>query len=440
MPFEPLWLVILMRIAYLAAGAAGMYCGSCLHDNTLAAQMLKMGEDVVLVPIYTPIRTDESDVSEQRVFFGGINVYLQQKWKLFRHLPRWIDRWLDHPAILRQLSGRADSVDPSQLGDLTVSMLRGESGNQLKELEALVDWLIDEVKPDVVHLSNSMMLGLARMIAERCGPPVVCSLSGEDIFIEQLPPPYYQQVRQLLRERVADVHAFVALNEYYANFMSDYLSVEREKIRVIPHGLNLEGHSQRAAENLSSAPRIGYLARVCHEKGLHLLVDACEQLAERPEFVALELHAAGYLGSRDRPYLAEIQQRVSEGTLAGRFRYVGELDRAQKIAFIQSLHVFSTPTIYRESKGLPALEAMANGVPVVLPNHGSFTELITDTQAGLLHEPENSTDLANTLAEIISNPVKAEQLGSSGRLAVEDRYHAAEMAQQTLSLYAELVV
>ncbi|MCG8450481.1 MAG: glycosyltransferase family 1 protein, partial [Pirellulales bacterium] len=178
-----------MKIAYLAAGAAGMYCGSCLHDNTLAAALLQLGEDVVLVPIYTPIRTDEVDVSQPRVFFGGINAYLQQKFRIFRHTPRWLDRLWDHPALLRLLAGRGASVDPAKLGDMTVSMLRGELGNQRKELDKLVDWLLDEVRPDVVHLSNSMMLGLARKIAQRCGPPVVCSLSGEDIFLEKLTPP-----------------------------------------------------------------------------------------------------------------------------------------------------------------------------------------------------------------------------------------------------------
>src|SRR6188768_1752046 len=121
-----------MRIAYLAAGAAGMYCGSCLHDNTLAAALLKLGEDVVLVPIYTPIRTDEQDVSEPRVFFGGINAYLQQKIPLFRRTPRWLDGWLDHPALLRLVAGRGLSVDPAKLGGMTVSMLRGEEGNQRK--------------------------------------------------------------------------------------------------------------------------------------------------------------------------------------------------------------------------------------------------------------------------------------------------------------------
>ena len=428
-----------MKIAYLAAGAAGMYCGSCLHDNTLAAQLLEMGEDVVLVPIYTPIRTDEADVSQNRVFFGGINVYLQQKWSLFRYLPKWFDGWLDHPAILGRLGGRASSVDPAQLGDLTVSMLRGESGNQHKELEVLVDWLIDEVKPDVVHLSNSMMLGLARMIAAKCGPPVVCSLSGEDIFLEQLVAPHYEQARQLLRERAADADALVALNTYYADFMANYLSVDRAKVHVIPHGLNLTGHSQRNPDSLPETPRVGYLARICPEKGLHLLLEACEQLAGREGLQNLELHAAGYLGAGDRAYLAEIQQRVRRGPLAGRFHYHGEPNRAEKIAFLQQLHLFSTPTIYRESKGLPALEALANGVPVVLPDHGSFPEIISATGGGILHRPEDTAHLADKIAELLTNPTQAVEMGRSGRVSVEQSYHAEAMAKKTMALYEDLV-
>src|SRR5262245_33522993 len=209
-----------MRIAYITAGAAGMYCGSCLHDNTLAAALLKLGEDVLLVPTYTPLRTDEPNVSIPRVFFGGINVYLQEKVPLFRHTPWWIDRLLDNPALLNSLSGRAGTVDPKQLGDLTVSMLRGEEGHQYKELEKLVNWLITQVKPDVIHLSNSMQLGMAREIHRYSGPPIVCQLSGEDLFLEKLTAPHYEQARSLLRERAADVDAFVAINHYYADFMA----------------------------------------------------------------------------------------------------------------------------------------------------------------------------------------------------------------------------
>ncbi|MEM6329694.1 MAG: glycosyltransferase family 4 protein, partial [Planctomycetota bacterium] len=367
-----------MKIAYIAAGAAGMYCGSCLHDNTLARAMLDLGEDVILVPTYTPIRTDEQDVSHGRVFFGGVNAYLQQHVPLFRYTPRWLDKLVDPilngPAFLNLVSKRGASVDPAKLGGMTVSMLRGEEGHQAKEVDKLVDWLIDEAKPDVVHLSNSMLLGMARRINQRCGPPVVCALSGEDIFLEKLAEPHYSEARRLLRERAAEVAAFTALNGYYADMMADYLSVDRAKVHVVPHGLDLEGYD--GDRSGGGRPVIGYLARVCHDKGLHVLVDACERIAGEHDFV---LHAAGYLGAADRPYLDALQRRVDRGPLAGRFAYHGELDRGQKLAFLHSLAVFATPTVYRESKGLPAIEALAAGTPVVLPEHGAFPELVAET-------------------------------------------------------------
>ena len=427
-----------MRIAYLAAGAAGMYCGSCLHDNTLAAALLKLGEDVILAPIYTPLRTDEADVSERRVFYGGINAYLQQKFPLFRRTPRWLDRWLDHPALLRWATRGAASVNPAKLGDMTVSMLRGEEGNQHKELDKLVDWLIDDVRPDVVHLSNSMMLGLARRIAARCGPPVVCSLSGEDIFLEKLTAPHYEQARQLLRERARDVHAFVALNNYYADFMAEYLEVPRERIHVIPHGLELEGHGNRRERVEGEPRRVGFLARICHDKGLHLLAEAGERLARRAEAPPFEVHAAGYLGGGDSAYLDEIEHRLNRGPLAGRFKYHGELDRPGKIAFLQSLDVMSLPTVYRESKGLSVLEALANCVPVVLPRHGAFPEMIADTGGGVLHEPLDAEDLANKLAALLNDPDHAQELGRRGQRVVNERYHARAMAERTLELYRDL--
>ncbi|MAT71315.1 MAG: hexosyltransferase [Planctomycetaceae bacterium] len=426
-----------MRIGYLAAGAAGMYCGSCLHDNTLAAALLKMGEDVILAPIYTPIRTDEPDVSQRRVFFGGINAYLQQKFPLFRRTPRWLDGWLDNPTLLRIVASRGASVDPAKLGDMTVSMLQGEQGNQRKELVKLVDWLLDEVRPDIVHLSNSMMLGLARMIRERCGPPIVCSLSGEDIFLEKLRPPHYERARELLRERAADVDAFVALNGYFADYMAEYLSVPRQRVHAIPHGLRLEGHDP-TRRTTGDIKRIGYLARICEDKGLHLLVEACEQLAADATIPAFELHAAGYLGAGDRAYLRDVRQRADKGRLRGRFFYHGELDRARKIAFLQSLAAFSTPTVYRESKGLPVLEAWANACPVVVPDHGAFTEMISASGGGLLHRAGDATDLAARLAEVLRDQAKGDDLGLSGRRAVERLYNDAAMAQATRSLYENL--
>jgi glycosyltransferase involved in cell wall biosynthesis len=145
------------------------------------------------------------------------------------------------------------------------------------------------------------------------------------------------------------------------------------------------------------------------------------------------------LGESDKRYLQQLEKRTATGPLAGRFRYVGELDRAQKIAFLQSLDVFSTPTVYRESKGIPALEAMANAVPVVLPAHGSFSEMIADTGGGVLHHPHDAADLADKLVELLRDPARAMQLGLAGQQAIHDRHHAPAMAGRTRELYLQLI-
>ncbi|HEX4129639.1 MAG TPA: glycosyltransferase family 4 protein [Pirellulales bacterium] len=429
-----------MKIVYLAAGAAGMYCGSCLHDNTLAAALHEQGEEILLAPTYTPLRTDEPNMSDPPpIFYGGINVYLEEKIPVFRWLPEWSVRWLDSPRLLKRLSKMNFAVRAEKLGPLTLSILRGEEGHQRRELERLVAWLRDEVRPDVVHLSNSMLAGLANRISVEVEVPVVCTLSGEDLFIERLPPRWYGRVREELRRRAKDIARFVALNDYYAEFMADYLNVDRAKITVIPHGLKLAGHGTRAARAAEQPPRIGYFARIAPEKGLHHLVDAFKLLAEDASLPLVRLAIAGYLNSGDRRYFDEQQARLAEWGLAERVDYHGEVSRDEKIAFLQSLDVMALPTVYRESKGLPMLEALANAVPVVVPSHGTFPELVADTGGGELFEPGNVTELAGVLRQLISDPQRNDELGRRGQQAVHDRYHDRLMAERHRALYAQVV-
>jgi glycosyltransferase involved in cell wall biosynthesis len=427
-----------MRIVYIAAGAGGMYCGSCLHDNTLAAAMRAQGDDMLLVATYTPIRTDEDDASAPPVHFGGINVFLQQWFPPFRWLPQWMDRWLNSSRLLRWLAGINIPVRAEKLGGLTLSMLRGEDGYQRKELTALVDWLAKEVRPDVVHLSNTMLAGTVRQITDRLDVPVVSSLTGEDLFIERLPPLYYGRVREELRRRAAGIARFVAFNDYYAEFMADYLAVDRKKISVIPHGLKLEGHGTRRSRD-DNEFHVGYLARIAPEKGLHHLVDAFKLLADDKTLPVARLHIAGYLNSADRAYFKQQQAKLASWGLENRVTYHGEVTREAKIAFLQNLDVMSIPTEYREAKGLPVLEALANAVPVVLPEHGTFPELVTDTGGGLLCEPNNPADLARVLKQLMLDRKKLDELGRSGQQAVQGRYHDRLMAERHRAMYQEVL-
>jgi len=426
-----------MRIAYISAGAAGMYCGSCMNANTLATALIAKGHEVALTPTYTPLRTDEETVTVDHVFFGAINVYLQQKLSLFRHTPGFLDRLLDRPKLLEWVSRFSASTDAKLLGSMTLSLLEGEHGKQKKELEKLVAWLRDDFKPDVVHLSFSMFLGFAHRLREELGAAVVCSLQGDDIFLDELEEPYHSKVMALIAEKQRDVAAFLAPCAYYADHMAGLLGVPREKIHVARLGIRAQDFADaQTREPTAERPfTIGYLARQCPEKGLHLLVDAFGLLAEEHGPEALRLRVAGYLGENDRPFVEELRERVRSWGLDGSVSWLEEVDRTAKVDFFHELDVFSMPAVYREPKGLSVLEAMASGVPVVQPRHGAFPEMLEATGGGLLAEPESAESLARELNRLYQEPDLRHELGARGREAVRRDFTAETEAEAVLAIY-----
>jgi glycosyltransferase involved in cell wall biosynthesis len=429
-----------VKIAYVGVGAAGMYCGSCLHDNTLAAALMRLGHDVTLLPTYTPMRTDEEGVAIDRVFYGAVNVYLQQKAGLFRHTPRWLDALLDRPALLSWVSRFAGSTDARELGELTVSTLAGEDGAQAKELDRLVRWLADELRPDVVHLSNSLFLGMARRLRRELGVPVVVSLQGEDLFLGELIEPWRSRALALLAERARDASLFVAPSRWYAAEMARLLGADDDGMRVVPLGIRLDQYAAEPSPRPHGAqPTIGYLARLCPEKGLHLLVDAFTRLAAEPGRESLRLRVAGYLAPKDRAWFEGIATRLAERGLADRWEHVGEVDLAAKVSFLRSLDVLAVPTVYREPKGLFALEAMANGVPVVVPDHGSFPEMLAETGGGVLVAPGSAEALADGLRTLLDDGERRRDLGRRGRAAVFAARGEEAMARATAAVLEEAV-
>jgi len=424
-----------MKIAYVSAGAGGMLCGSCMHDNALAAAIGRAGHDIVLIPTYTPIRTDERDVSLGQVFYGAVNVYLQGLSGFFRHTPRALDRLLDNPSLLRWVSRQAATTSAADLGGLTLSVLKGEEGDQAKELRRLVAWLKDEFKPEIVHLTNSMFLGMAASLKRELRVPVVCSVQGEDLFLDGLPEPHRANVRNELRRHAGDADAFIATTHEYAGRMSEMLALPADRMHVVPLGVNLSGLLEEAPPPAARPYTVGYLARVCPEKGFHLLAEAFRLLADRVGRERVRLRAAGYLGPGDKPWFEEVRARIQSWGLGDMFEYLGEVDRPGKVAFFRSIDVMSVPTIYKEAKGLSVLESLACGVAVVQPAHGSFPEMLERTGGGLLFEPGSASELAGALRSLMDDPARRAALGAAGRRAVAERCSDDVMARDTLKVY-----
>jgi glycosyltransferase involved in cell wall biosynthesis len=411
-----------------------MICGSCLHDNTLARAMIRRGVDVQLISTYTPIRTDEEDVSASGVFYGGLNVFLSQSIPFFRHLPSTLTRWLDNPKLIRWATNRASATSAKSLGALTVSMLRGAEGNQRRELEQLCTWLKD-LRPRLIVFSNMLIAGCIPRFKAELDVPLLVTLQGDDIFLDSLPEPYREQSLTELRRLVPQVDAFLVNSQFYADRMHSMLQIPREQFAIVPLGLDVTGFptpetndAGRSNPPASRPPTIGYLARVAPEKGFHLLVDAFLELRQRGTVPDVRLRVAGWQGPQHAAYFQQQLEKIRAAHCEDAFHYAGTVNRQQKVEFLRELDLFSVPTVYADPKGLFALEALAAGIPVVQPNHGAFPELLTATGGGRLVPPNDVSALATGLEQLLLNPAERRDLGRAGQGVVHARFNADAMA------------
>jgi len=439
-----------MNLVQLTPGAGGMYCGNCLRDNALVAAYRRRGHTALMVPLYLPLTLDETDLSAGTpVFFGGINVYLDQKATLFRSAPAWLRRWLASPELLRWTGRFAAKTRARDVADLALSMLRGEEGNQARDLDEFITWVRTQPKPDVVCLSNVLLTGVARRLRRDVGVPVVSLLGGEDAYLDSMPEPWRGEVWRTLAERATDIDLFVAPSRYFADRMRPRLGMPVERVEVVPAGINLEGypvpspapsftdHASRltAPARPSTVPVLGYLARMCPEKGLDTLVDAFIELRRRARIPTLRLKVAGGCGPGDEPFVEGLRARLRARGLSAEVEFHPNLDRTAKIAFLRSLTVFSVPALYGEAFGMYLLEALAAGVPVVQPAHAAFPEVVEATGGGVVCPPDDAAALAEAIEGLLLDTERCRALGEAGQRAVHTRFSIETAGDAMLRLF-----
>ena len=430
-----------MKIVLLTPGTGSYHCGVCMRDNALAKELHRQGHDALMLPMYLPLTLDEDAASpDSPIFFGGVSTYLREKIPWLRHMPRWMDRLLSSRGLLRLVAGKAAArTGGPDVAKLTLSMLRGEHGNQAAEIEELIAWLREHARPDAIWLSTALQAGLARRIKAELGVPVLGFLQGEDSFIDGLGAPWSERVWSLLAERMRDADRWIAPSQYFADLMARRLGEQR--LQVVPNGVSLEGYGLAP-----DRPRnvIGYLARFIPGKGLGLLIDAFITLKKRERFPDAKLRCAGSMTEGDERYVETLKARLRTAGCEQEVEWRPNLSRDEKIAFLEGLTLFSVPATYGEAFGLYVIEALAAGVPVVLPNVAAFPELIESTGGGRLfdfgaNEAESAERLAGALESLLAAPEQARALGENGRAAVQREYTISHLAERLASITREMI-
>ncbi|NQV02239.1 MAG: glycosyltransferase family 4 protein, partial [Bacteroidia bacterium] len=406
-----------MKIIQIVPGFGGtFYCGNCLRDNALVQSLREEGHEALTVPMYLPLTLNgETCPDEIPVFYGAVNLYLKQNYPWLRNMPGFMERFLNSRIVLSYAAHKAGSTRAEGLEEMTESMLLGSEGNQREELAVLVGFLRKE-KPDIVHLSNALLLGMAKQIREEVKAPVIFSLQDEDVWVDAMRTSYREQIWDLMAQNGKDVDGFIAVSHFYAGVMQQRMKIPDEKIYVVHNGVNPAAYEP--SPPASDPPAIGFLSRITEGNGFGLLIDAFIELKQSETFAPLRLYATGGMTGDDKPFINRQIKKLKRANLSRQVEIQHDFHQDSLIEFFRKLTLLSVPVLKGEAFGLYQIEALASGVPLVQPAVGAFPEIIEATEGGVVYQPNTSSALAAKLAEVLVSTSQLERMSKAGIEAV----------------------
>lgn len=427
-----------MKIVNIVPGFGGsFYCGNCLRDSSYVKSLQATGHDAITIPIYLPLTIDGEKQSKFPVFYGAINIYLKQSIPFLRKMPKWMENFFNSSFLLRYAAKKAGSTRAHGLEEMTMSMLRGHEGYQKEELQQLIDFLKNEIKPDVVHLSNALLMGLAGKIKEELGIPVVCSLQDEDVWIDAMADEYQERLWNLFSEKAKDISAFIAVSQFYADVMQKKMNIEKEKLNVIHIGIDPDVYDPKLpAQN---PPIIAFMSRMNEENGFEVFIDAFIKLKTKPKFKDVQIRLSGGMTGDDKLFIRKQVKKLKKYNLLEDVVFVDEYKEEFHNQFFQPVTLLSVPVLNGEAFGLYQIEALACGVPIVQPALGAFPEVIDASKGGKIYSPNTPESLAEKWAEVLSDREALEQMSINGRKSVEEKFNSKLLIDKMLDVYQSVV-
>lgn len=427
-----------MNIIQIIPGSGGsFYCGNCMRDSKYVNALRKLGHNVIKVPMYLPLFAEDQDNSDIPIFYGAISTYLKQQYPIFRKAPKWFDKILNSKPLMKLAASMAGSTRADGLEDMTISMLLGEEGKQKDELDEMVNWISEHCKPDVIHISNALLLGLARRIREKMSVPVVCSLQDEDVWVDAMKPEFRQKIWNLMHDRSKDVDAMIGVSHFFSNEMKKKMNLPDDKVHCLYLGVDYEDY--KFVSSAEKPRNVGYISRMCHENGFHIVVDAFILLKKDQRFKDVKLIATGGSTGDDSKYIKEQKRKIQNNGLEGDFEIIDNFEGDARNVFFEKVAIVSVPVLIGEAFGMYLLESMASGIPVVQPALGAFPEIIELSEGGIIYEPNTSEILSETWKSILLDPEKLESLSNAARQGVKEKFNIHNHANEIVDLYKKLI-
>lgn len=428
-----------MKILNIVPGFGGtFYCGNCLRDSVYTKTLKQLGHDVVILPIYLPLSNVDLNKTENEipVFYGAVNIYLKQNFKLFRNMPKWMYRFFDSYRILKFAAKKAGSTRAEGLEDMTISMLKGVDGYQKEELEKLCNYIKYQNKPDIIHLSNALLLGLASKLRNELSIPIVCSLQDEDVWVDAMRDGYRQQIWQLMNQNVKNVDAFIAVSDFFAKLMKDKMNIPDNKLHVVPIGINPDLYKMH--EPSFTPIIIGFLSRMCEENGFEILIDAFIKLKQKEVFANARLRLTGGKTGDDLFFIKKQLSKLKKHKMLDSVDFYDDFRTEQLSSFFNGLTVLSVPVLKGEAFGMYQLESLASGIPLVQPNLGAFPEIASITNGEEIYSPNTADALYNALFKLLLNKEKLSKMSKDGREAVEKKFNTQILSKKMIEIYTEI--
>ncbi len=427
-----------MRILQIIPGSGGsFYCGNCLRDSKYVDALRMQGHEVIKIPMYLPLFSDEHDITDIPVFYGAVSLYLKQLYPIFRKSPAWFDRFLNSKPVLKLAAGFAGSTRAKGLEEMTISMLLGEEGQQKEELDRMVDWITQHIKPDVIHLSNALLLGLAKRLKEKINVPLFCSLQDEDTWVDVMKPSSREIVWKLMESKANDVDGFIAVSDYYLEVMKKNMNIPGEKLHRVYIGIDPDEYEYFSPVNKQR--NIGFISHECFQNGLDILVDAFIELRSGKGFEDCNLIITGGSTGDDSRFIKNLSRKIRKKGLTGSVQFHKSFEGEGRKEFFRKVSVISVPVRKGEAFGIYLLESMASGIPVVQPDLGAFPEILNTAGGGLLYSPNTPAILAETLAELLSGSQMLQDFSRQGREGVEKYFNIKGLSDEMVSVYSKFI-